>query len=184
MKKRGFCFILVLGLSGCASSRKDFNEKSIKPGQAAVIGQVNIRYNGKLKNKQCYVCFNSVNGPCQKLDDDGLVFLSVPQGQGSLRRVECQDVSRQHYNLQDVVFNVREGVNYFGAVDLSWQNQGGFKATDMFGAIGAALSESKNDGTLQIRVREGEINKIVQEYERQTSQSKLTVNKSLLSETR
>lgn len=173
--------ILALGLflAGCATTYKDFKTAYIKPNEGVAIGKVNIKYNGKDLNKECAVCLNSVNGPCQNLTDEGLVFKNIPKGEASIRRIACKDTSLQHYNMSGANFQVGEGVTYFGQVDIDWANKGGFKASDMFGAIGAAISESSNDGTIKMSVKDGNIAEVVKAYEQQTKQEKIKATKSL-----
>lgn len=181
MKKLILATLAVLGLitSGCATTYKDFKTADIKPTDGVAIGKVNIKYNGKNLNKECAVCLNSINGPCQNLTDEGLVFKNIPKGEASIRRIACKDTSLQHYNIQGANFQVQDGVNYFGHVDIEWANNGGFKASDMFGAIGAAISESSNDGTIKMSVKEGNLSEIVKAYETHTKQEKIKVNKSV-----
>lgn len=171
---------LVLLMVGCASSRKNFKADSVKAGEAAAIGVVKVFYNGKPMKEGCAVCLNSVNGPCQKLEEDGLVFQSLPVGQASVRRIVCHDVSGQHYNIEEATFQNPEGVNYFGEVQLHWTNKGGFKTSQMFGALGAMMDESKNDGKLTMNVTEGDFKSVVAEYESQTGTPKSKVKKSLV----
>lgn len=178
-----FVFLLLTAtlISACASTRREFKTNNLKPGEAVAIGRINILYNGQKKNKDCAVCLNSTNGPCQKLDEDGIVFISLPRGVARLRRIACMDVSGQHYNIEEANFPMQDGVNYFGDIEIEWKNKGGFKASTMFGAIGAAISESSNDGSIKMNVRDGEISSLIQEYENQTQQSKAKVNKNIVS---
>lgn len=165
---------------GCASSRKDFKANDIKAGQAVAIGRVHIIYNDVKKNKDCAVCLNSVNGPCQKLEDDGVVFIPAPTGKTSLRRIACTDVSGQHYNISGAEFLLKEDVTYFGNIEIRWKNSGGFKASSMFGAIGAIISESSNDGTISMSVRDNDMSGLIQEYKSQTQLSSVNVNKGII----
>ena len=71
-----FAFI-SLSLVGCATTYKDFKPSKVKPDEGVAIGKVNIKYNGKDLNKECAVCLNSVNGPCQNLTEEGLVFQNM-----------------------------------------------------------------------------------------------------------
>ncbi len=183
MKKMTCGTLVAWGLFslGCATTYKDFKTESVKPTDGVAIGKVNIIYNGKNLNEKCAVCLNSINGPCQSLTREGLVFKNIPKGEASIRRVACKDISMQHYNIQGANFKVLEGVNYFGHVDIHWENKGGFKASDMFGAIGAIVSESKNDGKIRMSVREGDLLEILRTYETQTKQVGTKVTKSVAS---
>lgn len=182
MNNLKFISLLFLGLylSGCATTYKDFKPTEVKPNEGVAIGKVNIKYNGKDMNKECAVCLNSINGPCQNLTDEGFIFKNVPKGESSIRRIACKDTSLQHYNLNGAIFQVAEGINYFGQVDIEWANKGGFKAGDMFGAIGAVISESSNDGTVKMSVKDGNMNEVVKAYEQQTKQEKIRANKSIV----
>ncbi len=178
---RIFLGVLVSILAGCASpTYKDFKTEKVKPTEGIAIGTVKIRYNGKDMSKGCAVCLTSVNGPCQSLAENGLVFLSAPKGESSLRRIVCSDVSAQHYNIQNVNFTIHDGVTYFGNVDIDWANAGGFKSSDMFGAIGAIVSESKNDGTIKVRVSDRNMKDVVEAYEQQTGQKTKPVKNLLV----
>lgn len=173
--------VFVVGLSGCATTYKDFKVADVKPTEGVAIGKVNIKYNGKDFNSECAVCLNSVNGPCQNLTENGIVFKNIPKGEATLRRIACKDTSLQHYNINGATFQVADnGVTYFGQVDIEWANKGGFKASDMFGAIGAAISESSNDGTIKMSVKDGNISDVVKAYEQHTKQEKIKTTKSLV----
>jgi hypothetical protein len=172
--------IVLMIFSGCATTYKDFKTLDVKPYQGVVIGKVNIKYNGKDMNKECAVCLNTVNGPCLDLTEEGFVFKNIPKGEASIRRIACKDVSVHHYNIEGALFEVLEGVNYFGQVDIEWANQGGFKTSTMFGLVGAIVSESSNDGTIKMSVKEGNMTEVVKAYEAHTKQEKLKVNKSIV----
>lgn len=51
----------------------------------------------------------------------------------------------------------------------------------MFGAVGALISESKNDGQISMKVGDQNMTSIIQEYQRQTGLAKIKTNKSLVS---
>ncbi len=111
------------------------------------------------------------HGPCQKLTSEGLVFMKVPKGEASLRRITCKDTSMQHYNMTGATFRVDgNSVTYFGDVEIEWTNRGGFKTSDMFGAIGAIISESHNDGSIKMSVRNDGLEEIKKAYEKQVGQ--------------
>lgn len=167
-------------LSGCATTYKDFKTSEIKANEGVAIGKVNIKYNGKDMNKDCAICLNSINGPCQNLTEDGIVFKNIPKGDATLRRVVCKDSSMQHYNIEGAKFVVADDINYFGEVNIEWANKGGFKASDMFGAIGAIVSESSNDGTIKLSVKEGNMKEVVRAYEQQTKLENVKTSKTLI----
>jgi hypothetical protein len=175
-------FVLLSGLllSGCATTYKDFKTSDIKPNEAVAIGKVNIKYNGKSMNNECFVCLNSSNGPCQKLTEEGFVFQNIPKGVASLSRIACKDTSQQHYNITGANFKVADDVNYFGEVNIDWTNKGGFKTSDLFGAVGMLISEANNDGTIKMNIKEGNMNDVVKAYEQQTKLEKIKANKCLI----
>ncbi len=172
--------MLLSLINGCATTRKDFKPTSVKPNEGTVIGRVVVHYNEKNFTPECSICFNSINGPCQKLLEDSIVVMSLPQGTAKLSRVACQDGSLQHFNIDNATFNVKTGVNYFGEINIHWQNAGGYKISSAFGAIGAMISESTNDGKLKMFVSEGDIRPVVKEYELLTKQKPIPLQKNLL----
>ena len=180
MKIARFALIcsLSLYLSACATTHKDFKTANVKPNEGVVIGKVNVSYNGRDMTKECAVCLNGTSGPCQNLTEDGLIFKNIPKGPATVRRVECKDTSIQHYNITGADFTVADGVTYFGNVNIDWTNKGGFKASDMFGLIGAAISESSNDGAIKMAVRDVGMTEVVKAYEEQTKE-KIKPSKSI-----
>src|SRR4051812_4313932 len=97
-------FGFAILLSACSSTYKDFKSANVKPNEGVAVGRVHVLYNDKPFNKNCAVCMNSVNGPCQTLTEEGFVFINLPMGEASLRRIACKDVSPQHYNISDASF--------------------------------------------------------------------------------
>ena len=168
-------------LCSCATSTyKDFKVSQVVENEGVAIGKVNIKYNGKDSNKECFVCLDSVNGPCQKLTEEGFVFLNTSKGAASIRRIACKDTSMQHYNIEGANFTQSDGVTYFGNVDIAWTNDGGFKASTMFGAVGAMISESNNDGTINMACSPGKMSEVVAAYEQQTKQTAVQATKSIV----
>lgn len=178
----GIIFILFVThlFLGCASTYKDFKTEKVKYNEGIAIGKVDIKYNGKKFNPKCSVCLNSVNGPCQKLTDNGFIFQNIPKGNTTLSRIVCKDVSLQHYNITNANFQVDDQVTYFGHVEIEWQNKGGFKSSDMFGLVGALMAESKNDGTVKISVKSGDSKPIISEFQQQTGQQKVKFDTNLV----
>ena len=144
--------LLSFFLAGCATTYKELRPDQIKSGQGVAVGKITVLYNDQPYTGNCAVCLNSVNGPCQKLEDNGIVFIPVQAGEGSVRRVVCKDVSPQHYNIEGATFTVQKDVTYFGDITLQWHNKGGFKPALIFGLFGALADESSNDGQLQMSV--------------------------------
>lgn len=171
-------------LASCATTYKDFRVKDVSYKQSVVIGKINIHYNGKKLNEECAACFYSIKGnggPCQMLTPEGYVFLAVLKGETSLGRIQCKDTSVYHYNPIGAVFNVGDDVTYFGEVNIDWRNNGGFKSTDLFGAIGAAISEARVYGQLKMSVLPGNFAEVAGMYELQTKQEKVKITKNLIS---
>lgn len=172
---------LLLTLVGCAGTYKDFKPTDDKAGSGIAVGRVRVIYNGKDKNADCGVCLNSVNGPCQKLTPEGYVFENLPVGPASLRRITCKDTSLQHFNLEGATFQVSAGaITYFGDLEIRWTNGGGFKVTDLFGALGAVISESKSDGKIKVTVVGGDLEELAAAYERVTGSAPEQFSKSLV----
>ena len=174
--------LAALLLSGCATTYQDFRLEKVAPDEGVVLGRVRVLYNGQSKNEDCAVCFNSVNGPCQNLTPEGYVFLALPRGESSLRRVACKDSSPQHYNFSGATFAVAEGANFFGDVTIEWKNRGGFKVSSLFGAVGAALDESANDGEARLRASKAGWQEILQAFQRQVGRHGLKGHVSLVKE--
>ena len=184
MKLTSKTFLVTCALlSGCATTYKDFRVSDVNYKEGVAIGRVNITYNQKNYNSECAVCLyqtNGTGGPCQKLTEEGFVFLDILKGENSLGRVECKDTSIYHYNPVKAIFTQNEGVTYFGDVKIDWQNQGGFKGTDMFGLVGALISEAQTYGTFKMTVNEGNMKEVIKAYENQTKQEKVQVTKNLI----
>ncbi len=145
--------LLLLALVGCATTVKDYKAAEVKPDEGTIIGKVKIVYNGKDFSDQCFVCFNSVNGPCYKLEKDGQVIMRIKAGNTSIKRIACIDVSEQHYHMNGADFAVVPGSkHYFGDVVFHWKNAGGFKVSSMFGLVGALIDQSANNGSLKMTV--------------------------------
>jgi hypothetical protein len=179
-----FLITTSLMFVSCASTYKEFRTKEVNYKEGIAIGKINIKYNGNKYNKECAACFYSIKGnggPCQMLTDEGYVFIAVLKGETSLGRIQCKDTSVYHYNPIGAVFNVGDDVTYFGEVNIDWENEGGFKATDMFGAIGAAISESKIYGIFNMSVQIGKMQEVVKLFQEQTKQEKIKVVKNIMS---
>jgi hypothetical protein len=144
--------VFSLLLAGCTSTYKDLKPGQVLKDQGVAIGRVKVNYNGMNYTKECAICLTSVNGPCQKLTDEGIFFIHLDKGESNVRRLVCQDKSPQHFNMQGADFVIHEGVNYIGDLTFDWRNKGGFKVALMFGALGAIADESSNDGQLKLTV--------------------------------
>ena len=174
---------LLLVMSGCSTTYKNFKMSHIDVNESVAIGKVHVNYNGKPFNKECAICLRSIDGPCQGLTEEGYVFMAVKKGKSSVRRVVCKDSSPQHYNIADADYMQAEGVTYFGDVTIDWTNGGGFKVSSMFGLVGAIADESKNDGMLKMSVKPGNMAEVVSVFEAQTK-TKITPVKNIAKEGR
>lgn len=144
---------MIFLLAGCATTLKDYKVSSLKPTDGTIVGNVKVVYNGNDFTEKCQVCFNAANGPCYKLDKTGLVVMKIKAGPTSIKRLACMDPSEQHYNMKGADFDVVAGTqNYFGDVTFDWVNAGGFKASILFGLVGAIVNEASNDGVLKMKV--------------------------------
>lgn len=153
MKIHSCLLLILLASAGCATTSKDFKSDSVQANEGAIYGHVKVIYNGQENTDHCSVCFDSVNGPCLKLDQSGVVVMKVDAGETSLRRIACVDTSTYHYNVEGATFVVApHSKTYFGDVTVEWSTKGGFKVASLFGAIGAGIDEASNDGTLVMHV--------------------------------
>ena len=174
-----YAAIPIFLFTGCATTYKDFKLERVKEGEGIAIGKINIKYNGENFNKNCDVSFGSKYGPNQKLTEEGLMFLALEKGETNISRIQCVDTSIHHYNISGATFTQDDGVTYFGQIEIEWTNDGGLKTSDLFGLIGAAVSESKNDGSIQMKVTRGDVSEIVKAYGHHTMQEYIKVTQSL-----
>ncbi len=176
-----FSFLILFFLtSGCATTYKDFKVSKVRPDESVAIGKVKIKYNGKDFNKECKICFKDQTTLCQTLTEEAYVFQNVKKGEAILSRIECKDVSIQHFDFAGAQFLQQDDVNYFGEIDIEWINAGGFKATDLFGIAGAIVSESRNDGLAKLNVKAGNAEAVVKHYEDLIKQPNIKFTKNLL----
>ena len=143
--------VALAALAGCATTVADFKMSSVGSGEAAIAGRLTIVYNGNDFTQNCFVDFGEYR---YKLSAGGIVLFHVPRGWTALSRIDCKDSSLQHIRIRGAHFFARgEGwVTDFGDVAVHWSNSGGFKATSMFGLVGALIDESGDDGTATVEV--------------------------------
>jgi hypothetical protein len=137
--------IAVLVPVACATTAADFRLDSLRPDEAAIVGKVDVIYNGRLSTDNCGI---ELAGAHYKLDPSGLVFLKVKRGTHSLMTLACHDISLYHYQFRDARLVAEGGgvITYFGNATVTWQTDGGLKVSSMFGVIGAIADSSSNDG--------------------------------------
>lgn len=135
----------ALMAAGCATTAADFRLASIGPEEGAIVGRLKVLYNGKSYTQNCSI---ELGGASYKLDASGLVFFKTKRGPVPLGTVSCLDTSRYHYQFEGARLVVEGGgvVTYFGDATITWHTDGGMKLSSMFGAIGAAIDASSNDG--------------------------------------
>jgi len=145
-------FVCGMAAAGCVTTSKDFKLSKVGPREAAIAGRLTIVYNGQIYTENCSASFG---GRKLKMARDGIVLFVVPAGEVSLERLDCQDVSNQHVGIQGVHFVARGGgvVTDVGDVAVTWEAAGGFKATALFGLIGALIDEASDDGAATVVVR-------------------------------
>lgn len=137
---------------GCATTSADFKLANIGKDEAAIAGRLTIVYNGQTYTENCYATFG---GRRLKMTKDGVVLFIVRRGHTALERLDCEDVSNQHIEIDGVHFVARgDGVvTDFGDVAVTWEAAGGFKASALFGMIGAIVDEASDDGVATTVVR-------------------------------
>ena len=148
----GLTLLWVIGALGCVPHSSDFKLSKVGPHEAAIAGRLTILYNGQVYTENCFAIFS---GRKLRMDRDGIVLLVVPEGHGSLERVECKDLSLQHVGIKNVHFVARGNgvVTDIGDIAVTWQASGGLKATALFGLIGGAIDEAIDDGVADAVVR-------------------------------
>lgn len=137
--------------TGCATTSSDFRMDSLTAKDAAIAGRIKVVYNGKSFTENCSATFH---GRAIRLDREGIVLFKVDKGWTGLERIDCVDVSNQHVRFEGARFHADGNgwVSDFGDVLVTWRAPGGFKASAMFGLIGAAIDEASDDGKAQIDV--------------------------------
>jgi hypothetical protein len=141
----------ALASAACATTAADFRLDSVRSDEAAIVGKMNVIYNGQPFTENCSV---ALGGASYKLDASGLVFFKVKRGTASLGRLACLDKSIYHYDFEGARLDaVGNGVvTYFGNATVTWHTEGGLKLSSMFGPIGAAVDAASNDGEARMVV--------------------------------
>jgi hypothetical protein len=135
----------ALTSAACATTAADFRLETVRPDEAAVVGKLDVVYNGQRFTQNCSI---TLGGAVYQLDASGLVFVKVKRGTHDQMRLACLDKSAYHYDFEGLRFDAHGGglITYFGNATVNWQTDGGLKLASMFGAIGAAIDASSNDG--------------------------------------
>lgn len=152
--------ILSVFAAACAPTLKTYKPDSMAREEGAVIGRVKVVYNEKDLTSQCMVCFRSVNGSCFQMDQSGFVALALRAGGCSIRRIACDVDGERHFDFKGLRFEVAPlAKTYFGDIKIDWRNDQGFKVSQLFGAVGAIVDQSTNDGEAKLSMIEsrGEI---------------------------
>jgi hypothetical protein len=92
-----------------------------------------------------------------QLDATGLVFHRINTEAPAIVEFRCTDTSPYHFQLPKRVSiplsKAKNTANYFGDVTVTWNFEGGFKISTLFGGLGAAF-DSGNDGALSFQVED------------------------------
>jgi hypothetical protein len=145
-------FIALLAVA-CTPTLKSYKPGAMARDEGAVVGRVKVVYNGSDLTSKCGLCFRSVNGPCYKLDESGYVAMALKAGNCSIRRIVCNVDGERHFHFKGYRFEVSPAVKtYFGDVKVEWKNEQGFKPSQLFGAVGAIVDQSINDGEANLSV--------------------------------
>jgi hypothetical protein len=120
-------------LASCATTKEDFRVKSVDSDERIVVGRVRVFFNGVNRTEDSKVCFTA--NRCVRLDRDGLVYSSVPDGPVELKYVGINDVSVHHHALNLPKFKTGKPgtVTYFGDLVVRWEAPGGIKLGDLVG---------------------------------------------------
>lgn len=148
----GLAVAAAIGAAGCATTSADFRLSEIGPSDAAIAGRLTIIYNSRIFTENCTATFG---GRALKLSPGGIVLFHVRKGWTSLARLDCKDTSNQHIRLGGAHFFAHgDGwVSDFGDVVITWTAVGGFKASSMFGLIGAMVDEASDDGVASLEAK-------------------------------
>jgi len=143
---------IAAACAGCATTSADFRLSNIGADDAAIAGRLTIMYNGRIFNEHCTATFG---GRPIKLSSDGIVLFHVPKGWTTMDRLNCLDTSNQHVRIKGAHFLARgDGwVTDFGDVAITWAAAGGFKASSLFGLVGALIDEASDDGVATVEVQ-------------------------------
>jgi len=151
---RGTSLALLVGLAagvGCATTSADFRLSEVTPDEGAIAGRLTIIYKGQAFTENCRAMFG---GKALQLAVGGIVLFHVKKGWTELDRLECQDGSNQHVQIKGARFFTQgDGwVSDFGDVVITWETEGGFKVSSMFGLLGAIIDEASDDGRATVEV--------------------------------
>jgi hypothetical protein len=143
---------LAVACAGCATTSADFKMSSLAADDAAIAGRLTVMYNGRIFTDNCRAQFGDSS---IKLATGGIVLFKVRKGWTSLKRLDCHDTSNQHIQIKGAHFFARgDGtVSDFGDVAITWAAAGGFKASSLFGMIGAMVDEASDDGVASVEVQ-------------------------------
>lgn len=154
-------------LAGCATMSSDFRLSAVGHQDAAIAGRIWITYNGKPFNENCTAMFGT---HVLKLSTDGVVLLSVPRGWTPLTSLACKDTSVQHVRVRGAHFFAQGNgwVSDFGDVTITWNTEGGFKPSTMFGLVGALVDAASDDGAASVSVRPSSSSEVREMFRKQT----------------
>lgn len=149
-------WLALLGLVGCASTLKDYDEAGMTPEEGAIFGRVTVDYNGAEYTQNCAVCFKTPEGPCFKLSDHGYLLMKLTPGTQPVTRIACLDGEEKQVMFKDVsVKSVAGSRSYIGAVHFKWTNaETGVQFSNVWNAIAGIKTEKRTDGTVTYEVKD------------------------------
>jgi hypothetical protein len=147
--------IALLFISACATKVGDFKANEIEDDEQAIFGRIKVKKYDLDITQNCYVVFEGAS--TYQLDATGLVFHRINTESPGIVEFRCKDTSPYHFQLPKMasipLSKAKNTANYFGDITVTWNFEGGFKISTLFGALGAAF-DSGNDGALSFQVED------------------------------
>lgn len=149
--------ILSLLFLGCLTVRKDFSPNTIRPGEGVIVGRINIIYNGMPRTGNCGVRLDGEKEIFVYFTQEGWFLANVPAGITKFAKMTCSvgGGSAFFYDFKNVLLRIKPypAKTYVGDLMINWETEGGTKASDHFGVIGAIADGVSSDGIIQVAVR-------------------------------
>ncbi|MDH5763731.1 MAG: hypothetical protein OEZ51_12165 [Nitrospinota bacterium] len=116
-----FLTLLLVFLTGCASSYKDFKASNVGEDEGVVVGKVSVVFNGEPYNIN--LCEFGIGSTFHDLLDEGYVFMPLKSGETqSSVSLKCHYTGGQGDHTHTFNINpqeVKPGVTYFGSLHFS-----------------------------------------------------------------